>query len=118
LEVVSRSRLAVVLSQELELQVPSKLYETVAMGIPTLVLAEPGSAAAVEAQRLGVVAPDPGDVAGIARLLEQVWRNEVSRPSAGRATILHGQIAAILDQLFTGEFSRDHWPIDPTAGGV
>src|SRR3989475_9030404 len=51
LKVVSRSRLVVVLAQEQELQVPAKLYESLAMGIPTLVIAEEGSAAGVEGKR-------------------------------------------------------------------
>src|SRR5437773_5797418 len=38
LDVVCRSRLAVVLAQEQELQIPAKLYESVAMGVPTLAL--------------------------------------------------------------------------------
>jgi len=55
LRVVSRSRLAVVLAQQQELQIPAKLYESVAMGVPTLVVAPAGSASAVEGKRLGAV---------------------------------------------------------------
>lgn len=75
LDVVSRSRLAVVLAQEQELQIPAKLYESVAMGIPTLVVAPAHSAAAVEGKRVGAVVCDPADVEGIAGLLGQVWRD-------------------------------------------
>src|SRR5947208_10114535 len=62
LDVVSRSRLAVVLAQDQELQIPAKLYESVAMGVPTLVVAPAGSAAAVEGNRLGAAVRDSADV--------------------------------------------------------
>src|SRR5207244_5152492 len=75
LKVVSRSRLAVVLAQQQELQIPAKLYESVAMGIPTLVVAPAGSASAVEGKRVGAVVCDSDDVDGIACLLERLWRD-------------------------------------------
>ncbi len=74
LRLVGRSRVAFVLAQEQELQVPAKLYETVALGVRTIVVASERSAAASEARRLGACAVDPGDVAGIAQLLSDAWR--------------------------------------------
>ena len=62
LRVVARSRLAVVLAQQQELQIPGKLYESVAMAIPTLVVAPPASAAGIEGDRVGAVVRDPADV--------------------------------------------------------
>lgn len=72
LDVVSRSRVALVLAQGQELQVPAKLYELVAMGVHTLVLAPAASATASEATRVGAVALDPEDVEAIAAYLGQV----------------------------------------------
>ena len=72
LALVSRSRLALVLAQGQEFQVPAKLYELVAMGIQTLVLAPEGSAASSEAQRVGAAAIDPDDIEAIAEFLSQV----------------------------------------------
>jgi len=102
LNVVSRSRLAVVLAQELELQVPAKLYEAVAMGIPTLVVAGERSAAAIEGKRLGATVLDSGDVGGIIRLLEQLWRNGTPRSAPSHAAITYGDVAARMQELLTG----------------
>ena len=102
LKVVSRSRLVVVLAQEQELQVPAKLYESLAMGIPTLVIAEEGSAAGVEGKRMGAAVHDPSDLAGIARLLEQVWRNERPQPPRCPTAITYEHIARLVHQVLTG----------------
>lgn len=102
LNVVSRSRLAVVLAQEQELQIPAKLYESVAMGIPTLVMAEAHSAAGVEAERVGAVVRDPGDVEGIAAVLEQLWRDDSRRRAACPVPITYEAIAPVVDKLLDG----------------
>ena len=73
LELVGRSRLAVVLAQDQEFQVPAKLYEMVAMGVPTVVIASPESAASSEAERLGASAISPEDISGLVQLMEEVW---------------------------------------------
>ena len=110
LDVVSRSRLAVVLAQELEMQIPAKLYELVAMGIPTLVLAGERSAAGVEGNRLGAVALDPNDVAGIACLLEQLWRDDSQQRSPCPASITYDAIAARVDTLLRGNGAAPQLP--------
>lgn len=99
LNLVSRSRLAVVLAQDQELQIPAKLYELVAMGIPTLVVTEADSAAAIEGERVGAVVRDPGDVEGIAGVLEQVWRDGSRRRPACPVPITYEAIAPLVDQL-------------------
>jgi hypothetical protein len=99
LDVLSRSRLAVVLAQEQALQVPAKLYESVAMGIPTLVVAPADSAAGVEGSRVGAVVRDPADIEGIACVLEQVWRDDSRLRSPCPVPITHEAIAPLLDKL-------------------
>jgi glycosyltransferase involved in cell wall biosynthesis len=99
LEVVSRSRLAVVLAQEQELQIPSKLYESVAMGIATLVVAPADSAAGIEGNRLGAVVRDSGDVEGIACVLEQLWRDGARERSPCSVPITYDAIALQVDHL-------------------
>jgi Glycosyltransferase Family 4/Glycosyl transferases group 1 len=99
LDVVSRSRLAVVLAQDQEVQIPAKLYESVAMGIPTLVVAPAGSAAAVEGNRIGAVVRDSADVEGIACLLEQLWRDGVRERSPCPVPITYDAIACLVDQV-------------------
>jgi hypothetical protein len=102
LNVVSRSRLVVVLAQDQPLQVPAKLYESVAMGIPTLVVAGADSAAAGEAARLGAVARDPADVEGIAGVLEQLWQDGAGRRLQCSVPITYEAIAPLVDELLRG----------------
>ncbi len=103
LRVVSRSRVAVVLAQEQELQIPAKLYESVAMGIPTLVLAAADSATAVEGIRLGAVVRDPCDIEGIARVLEQLWLENVPRQSWSPVPVTYEAVAPLVGELFRGK---------------
>jgi glycosyltransferase involved in cell wall biosynthesis len=98
LNVVSRSRLAVVLAQEQELQIPAKLYESVAMGIPTLVVTPPRSAAAVEGNRVGAVVRDSADVEGIACVLERAWRDG-SQERSCPVPITYEAIAPMVDKV-------------------
>jgi hypothetical protein len=101
LHVLSRSRLAVVLAQQQELQIPAKLYESVAMGIPTLVVAPVVSATGVEGNRIGAVVRDSDDVEGIACLLEHFWRNGPPERSPCPVPITYGAIAPLVDTLLT-----------------
>lgn len=109
LTVVSRSRLAVVLAQQQDLQIPAKLYESVAMGIPTLVVAPAGSAAAVEGERVGAVVRDGTDVEGIACVLEERWRNG-SREQSCRVPITYEAIAPLVDELLSTARSANALP--------
>ena len=98
LKVVSRSRLAVVLAQQQELQIPAKLYESVAMGIPTLVVAPPDSAAGIEGERVGAVVRDTADVEGIACVLERLWRDG-SQERLCPVPITYEAIAPMVDKV-------------------
>lgn len=106
LDVVSRSRLAVVLAQQQELQIPAKLYESVAMGIHTLVVAPPDSASAVEGARVGAMVRDGADVEGIAGVLEQLWQNG-SPPRPCRVPITYEAIALLVDELLSAARSAN-----------
>jgi len=75
LDLLIRSRLSVVLAQYQNYQIPAKLYESVGMGKPTLVIAEPDSATAREAVRLGTYLCAPDDVERITTVMEEVWRS-------------------------------------------
>ena len=99
LSVVARSRLAVVLAQEQELQIPAKLYESVAMGVPTLVVASADSAAGVEGRRLGAVVRDSADVDGITCVLERLWQDGAREPSPCPVPITYDAIALLVDQV-------------------
>jgi glycosyltransferase involved in cell wall biosynthesis len=101
LELMSRSHLSVVLAQRQELAIPAKLYEPVALGIPTLVVAEKGSAAATEGQRLGASVLEPDDAEGIAHLLKRLWCRELQTPFRCRVPVAYEAIAPLADQLLT-----------------
>ncbi len=95
LRLVGRSRVAFVLAQEQELQVPAKLYETVALGVRTIVVASETSAAASEARRLGACAVDPGDVTGIAQLLGDAWQEPKGAGRGGGERADYAAVAAL-----------------------
>lgn len=103
LNVVSRSRVAVVLAQQQELQIPSKLYESVAMGIPTLVVAPARSAAGIEGNRVGAMVRDSADVEGIACVLEQLWRDDARARSSCPVPITYEATAAFLDEVLRAD---------------
>src|SRR5437899_270313 len=117
LDLIARSRLAVVLAQEQELQTPAKLYECIAMGIPALVVAEPGSAAGVEGTRLGAAVFEHRDVAGIGGVLEHLWRDGSQQRARRPAPVTYDTIAPLVDRLLrepataplgrTGRVSQD-----------
>ena len=71
--------LALVLAQGQEFQVPAKLYEMVAMGVETVVLASVHSAASSEAWRLGATSIDPQDTEGLVKLMERARCGSVAR---------------------------------------
>jgi hypothetical protein len=98
---VSRSRLAVVLAQDQELQIPAKLYESVAMGVPTLVVASADSAAGVEGTRVGAVVRGADDVDGIARVLEQLWQARSRGQAPCPAPIGYDAIAPLVEEVLT-----------------
>ena len=98
LNVVARSRLAVVLAQQQELQIPAKLYESVAMGIPTLVVAPADSAAWIEGKRVGAVVHDAADIEGIACVLERLWRDGLRERSCP-VPITYEAIAPLVDKV-------------------
>ncbi|MEX2375119.1 MAG: glycosyltransferase [Dehalococcoidia bacterium] len=81
LKMLGRSHLALVLAQGQPLQVPGKIYECVALQVPTLVLTEADSASASEARRLGVFAYDGKDLNPLTSLLERLWNGDLARPS-------------------------------------
>ena len=117
MNVLSRSHLAVVLAQEQELQIPAKLYESVAMGIPTLVVAPATSAAAVEGARVGAVVCDPADVERMAGLFEDLWRDGARAWPPCRVPISYDGIAVQVDRLLRDGHAPASAGARVTAGG-
>ncbi|HEY8469924.1 MAG TPA: glycosyltransferase [Longimicrobiales bacterium] len=94
-----RSHLALVLAQDQEMQVPAKLYECVALGLPTLVIAEATSAAAREARRIGAIACEPTDIAGIVSVLRRLWLRTQPARIEPAAAIDYATLASDMDRV-------------------
>ena len=106
-ELTARNGLALVLAQQQEYQVPAKLYELVGLGIPTLVVAEEGSAAGSEATRLGAWRVDENDVAGLTEVLAAAWRDVGKTPRRSAVRVDYMAIAADADQVLRGTAPAD-----------
>jgi glycosyltransferase involved in cell wall biosynthesis len=106
LRLLSRSRLSVVLAQNQELQIPAKLYESVGMHVPTLVIAEPDSAAAREGERLGAFTRQPGDIPGICDLFEQLWSGGIPQRVPPRRPIEYAHLATEMSDLLAAHLRR------------
>jgi glycosyltransferase involved in cell wall biosynthesis len=99
MQMINRSHLGLVLAQGQPTQIPAKIYESIGMGVQTLVIAESTSAAAREARRVGAVTLEPADTDGIVRLLETIWSARDSRVTP-LAPIAYDAIAARMAELF------------------
>ena len=99
LRLAAASSASIVLAQDQKVMVPAKLYELLAMRVPTIVVTEPGSASAVEARRLGawVVAPD--DVRALADLFEGLWRGTAPAPAAAPEPFDYATLAQRMSQV-------------------
>ena len=99
LELLSRSSLALVLAQGQPMQVPAKLYESVALGVPTLVIAEEMSATASEARRIGAMTLDGADVDGLRSLFEDMLDGKLPKKIEAKAPIAYEHLAQEWDGL-------------------
>jgi len=107
LELLSRSHLALVLAQDQPMCVPAKLYECVGLGVPTLVIAEEGSAAACEARRIGAMTLDGGDVDGLRLLMEDMLAGRLPTSIGTRTPISYEELAVQMDRLLRGRATVD-----------
>ena len=99
LELLSRSHLALVLAQDQPMCVPAKLYESVGLGVPTLVIAEETSAAAREARRVGAMTLDGGDVDGLRSLMQDMLAGRLPTRIESQASISYEDLAFEMDHL-------------------
>lgn len=76
LEILASSDISLVLAQDQETAIPAKIYESVGMRIPTLVITEPDSATGEAARRLGAAVHVPADLEGMAVTMEKVWSRQ------------------------------------------
>ena len=106
LRLLARSDLSLVLAQEQPTQVPAKIYEAVAMSVPTLVITEPGSAAAHEACRIGALTIENEDVAGMRRILDDIVDGRFPARIDARAPISYEELAGQMEQVLAGAAAR------------
>lgn len=99
LELLSRSHLSLVLAQGQPMQVPAKLYESVGLGVPTLVIAEETSAAACEARRIGAMTLDGANVDGLQSLLEDMLAGRIPTRIEPKTPITYAHLAREWDLL-------------------
>jgi len=99
LEILQRSSLSVVLAQKQWSMVPAKIYESVVLGIPTLVITEPGSATDRAAERFGLFRVAPDDPEGVARVFEAVASGGRSPEAETTIPVTYREIAPHVDQL-------------------
>ncbi|HTR22001.1 MAG TPA: glycosyltransferase, partial [Gemmatimonadales bacterium] len=101
MSVVARSRLAIVLAQDQEFQVPAKLYELAAMGVPTVVVATPESAAGSEARRLGTALIAPADTDGLVAVMARAWKDQLTVGGSPDGETDYSRIASRVNSLLS-----------------
>jgi len=106
LDLLNRSHLALVLAQDLPMAVPAKLFESVGLGIPTLVIAEDTSPAAREARRIGAMTVDGRDVQGLRALFEDLIAGRIPTTIAPNAAVSYEELASRMDRLLRDAVAR------------
>jgi glycosyltransferase involved in cell wall biosynthesis len=99
LRMAARSSVSIVLAQDQERQVPAKLYELVAMRVPTVVITERGSAAAVEGDRLGANVVAPEEVGRLADLFGDCWQGRAAAAPAPRESVDYATLARRISEV-------------------
>jgi glycosyltransferase involved in cell wall biosynthesis len=102
LALLSRSHLSLVLAQGQPMQIPAKLYESVALGVPTLVIAEEESAAACEARRIGAMTVDTNDVDRLRSILKEMLDGGIPTKVEPKMPISYAHLALEWDSLLRG----------------
>jgi hypothetical protein len=108
LELLSRSQLALVLAQGLPVSVPAKLYESVGLGVPTLVIGESTSAAVCEARRIGAMTLDDGDVDGVRSIVEDMLAGRLPARIYPQTPISYEELAVKMDRLLEDAVGQRH----------
>jgi glycosyltransferase involved in cell wall biosynthesis len=99
LKLLGSAHLALVLAQDQPMCVPAKLYESVGLGVPTLVIAERNSAAACEARRIGAMTVEGDDIDGMKTLLSDMLRGAIPISIEAKAPISYEELAKDMERL-------------------
>ena len=118
LQLLRRSHLALVLAQGQPMQVPAKLYESVGLGVPTLVIAEDTSAAACEARRIGAMTVDNANVDALQSVFEELLTGGIPTAIQPTTPITYAHLAKQLDGLLRESLNAESRIRTPTAAAV
>ncbi|TVP48879.1 MAG: hypothetical protein EA350_02720 [Gemmatimonadales bacterium] len=97
---------ALTLAQDQETAIPAKIYESVGMRIPTLVITESHSASAVAARRLGAGIHEADDLDGMARSLEAAWNGSWTGEIPDGVLLDYADLAAEAERLLAVHLRR------------
>jgi glycosyltransferase involved in cell wall biosynthesis len=100
LDVLASTGVALTLAQDQETAIPAKIYESIGMRIPTLVITEPHSASAGAGRRLGAAVHEADDLEGMARSLEAAWNGSWTGELPDGVLLDYADLAAEAERLF------------------
>jgi glycosyltransferase involved in cell wall biosynthesis len=103
LALLNRSHLALVLAQNQPMAVPAKLYETVGMRVPTLVIAEGDSASAREARRIGTLIAEPQDIRGMRAIFEDALAGRLPASMEPKVPIDYDDLSKVMNRVLRGD---------------
>jgi glycosyltransferase involved in cell wall biosynthesis len=103
LALLSGAHLALVLAQHQPYCVPAKLYECVALGVPTLAITERGSATEHEAARVGALSADPAEVNAVRSVLERALDGHLPELAKPVTPVSYEQRAVEIETLLLAD---------------
>ncbi len=106
LEILARAGVSVVLAQDQGTAIPAKIYESVGLGIPTMVLTEHGSATAAAGRRLGAAVHPSEDLEGMARSLEAAWLDEWDGSVPSGVAVDYAELAGQAEKILLAACER------------
>ncbi|MEX2531246.1 MAG: glycosyltransferase [Gemmatimonadota bacterium] len=99
LRLLASSAVSLVLAQDQATAVPAKIYEAAGMGLPALVVTEPGSAAANAGRRLGAAVHEATDVEGMAESLAAACSGEWSGRVPEGTLLDYADLAGVAEKV-------------------
>jgi glycosyltransferase involved in cell wall biosynthesis len=103
LDILRRCTYAVVLAQGQPLQVPAKLYECVALGLPTIVITEQDSATASEARKMGALVYSDDQARALGETLADARSDAVRAELAAPSELSYAARTEILKAILRAE---------------
>jgi len=97
---------ALTLAQDQETAIPAKIYESVGMKIPTLVVTESHSASAGAGRRLGAAVHEADDLDGMARSLEAAWNGSWTGEVPAGVLLDYADLAGEAERLMVSHIRR------------